>query len=336
MPVLRAHDPHHRQRLVRRVTCVRGRARVATPWRLAGHGPRGCARSGPTAACCSGRRRSCSVTGRRASGWGSAPPWTCEVVRRRGDGRGRAGARRDGAVRAGGAGRGARSRTRAPRRTTRRRCSTATTAFWRGWLAHLDVHGALAGDGQPLRADPEAAHPRAERGDRRRPDHQPARADRRRAQLGLPLRLDPRRRLQPVRPAAARLHRRGGRVHALAVRAPGGRRQSTTTTWARCGCSTTSTARAEGGASPRPPERLPRLASGAGRQRRRRPAPARHLRRADRLGLPLQQVRRRGSATTPGADLTRDPRLGDWTTGSATTRACGRSAASRRPTPPRG
>ena len=31
--------------------------------------------------------------------------------------------------------------------------------------------------------------------------------------------------------------------------------------------------------------------AGADRQRRRRPAPARHLRRADRLGLPLQQVR---------------------------------------------
>ena len=30
MPVLRPHDPDHRQRLVRRVTCVRGRGRVAT------------------------------------------------------------------------------------------------------------------------------------------------------------------------------------------------------------------------------------------------------------------------------------------------------------------
>ena len=37
---------------------------------------------------------------------------------------------------------------------------------------------------------------------------------------------------------------------------------------------------------------LPRLGAGADRQRRGRPAPARHLRRADRLDLPLQQVRR--------------------------------------------
>ena len=35
-----------------------------------------------------------------------------------------------------------------------------------------------------------------------------------------------------------------------------------------------------------------RIGSGADRKRRRRPAPARHLRRADRLGVPLQQVRR--------------------------------------------
>ena len=43
---------------------------------------------------------------------------------------------------------------------------------------------------------------------------------------------------------------------------------------------------------------LPRLRAGADRQRRGRAAPARHLRRADRLRLPLQQVRR--------ADLPRD------------------------------
>ena len=46
-----------------------------------------------------------------------------------------------------------------------------------------------------------------------------------------------------------------------------------------------------GGAGARPPRGLPRLAAGAGRKRRRHPAAARHLRRADRLRLPLQQVR---------------------------------------------
>ena len=45
-------------------------------------------------------------------------------------------------------------------------------------------------------------------------------------------------------------------------------------------------------ADPRSPGGLPRLAPGADRQRRRRPAAARHLRRAHGLGLPLQQVRR--------------------------------------------
>ena len=47
-------------------------------------------------------------------------------------------------------------------------------------------------------------------GDRRRADDEPARADRRRPQLGLPLHLDPRRRVLALRAAAARVHR-GGR-----------------------------------------------------------------------------------------------------------------------------
>ena len=81
-----------------------------------------------------------------------------------------------------------------------------------------------------------------------------------------------------------------------------------------------------------PEEELPHLegyrglGAGADRQRRRDPAPARHLRRADRLGLPLQQVRR--------ADLPR--RLdrahsrsssGCASTGTSPTRASGRPAA---------
>ncbi len=71
---------------------------------------------------------------------------------------------------------------------------------------------------------------------------------------------------------------------------------------------------------------LPRLPSGAHRQRRRRPAPARHLRRADGLGLPLQQARARRSPTTSGATCG-----SCWTgcarTGSGRTRGSGRCAA---------
>ncbi len=48
------------------------------------------------------------------------------------------------------------------------------------------------------------------------PTTQPARGDRRGAELGLPLHLAPRRRLHAVRPDADRLHRGGGPVHGLA------------------------------------------------------------------------------------------------------------------------
>ena len=77
----------------------------------------------------------------------------------------------------------------------------------------LALPRALARDGAPLRADPEAADLRADRRARRRADHVAARAARRRAQLGLPLHVDPRRGVLALRAAAARLHRGGGRVH---------------------------------------------------------------------------------------------------------------------------
>ena len=69
--------------------------------------------------------------------------------------------------------------------------------------------------------------------------------------------------------------------------------------------------------------------AGADRQRRRRPAPARHLRRADRLRLPLQQVRRARSTTTLGRAL-RDSSTGSARTGTSPTRASGRRAAGAR------
>ena len=153
----------------------------------------------------------------------------------------------------------------------------------------VDLPRALARDGAPIRPDPEAAHLPPHRRHRGGPDHQPARGHRRPAQLGLPLHLDPRRRLLPLRPAAARLHRGGRGVHGLAVRPlPRERRPRR-----RAAADHVLRRRPPrpGGAGARPPRGLPRLRPGAGRKRRRHPAAARHLRRADRLRLPLQQVR---------------------------------------------
>ena len=92
-----------------------------------------------------------------------------------------------------------------------------TVAFWRRWLATLELPRALARDGPPVGARAQAAHlsPRPERSSPRRPP-QPARGHRRRAQLGLPLHLDPRRGVHALRPPAAGLHRGGGGVHGLA------------------------------------------------------------------------------------------------------------------------
>ena len=108
--------------------------------------------------------------------------------------------------------------------------------------------------------------------------------------------MDPRRGVLALRPAAARLHRGGGRVHGLADR-PHARVEDRAVGPA---ADHVRDRRALRAARDRAPDLvgLPRLRPGADRQRRRRPAPARHLRRADRLGLPLQQVRR--------ADLPRD------------------------------
>ena len=68
----------------------------------------------------------------------------------------------------------------------------------------------LARDRDALGAAAETAHVPADRRDRGGPDHQPAGADRRRAQLGLPLYVGARCRIHCVFADAARLHRRGG------------------------------------------------------------------------------------------------------------------------------
>ena len=86
-------------------------------------------------------------------------------------------------------------------------------------LARLDrpqhVQEPLARDGEPFGARAEAAHVQRARLDRGRTHVRVARDDRRRAQLGLPLLVDPRLVFHSLRTHAARLHGRGRGVHAL-------------------------------------------------------------------------------------------------------------------------
>ena len=86
----------------------------------------------------------------------------------------------------------------------------------------LDLPGPLARDGRPLGHHPQADDLRPDRRAGRRAHRRPARAGRRRAQLGLPLHLDPRRLVLGPCPARAGLHRGGRGVRALAAR-PGRR-----------------------------------------------------------------------------------------------------------------
>ena len=161
-------------------------------------------------------------------------------------------------------------RSRGPARTLpRRRRGGRAVPRHRRLLAALalevHLHRPLAGDGPPLRPDAQAPVLRADGGHRRGPDLQPARGDRRRAQLGLPLHLDPRRRVHAVRPAAHRLHRGGGPLPGLAEGPLARRRRH----WDRplaAHVRHRRPGRTHGGDA-RPPGGLPRLAAGADRQR---------------------------------------------------------------------
>ena len=124
----------------------------------------------------------------------------------------------------------------------------------------------------PQRAGAQAALLRALRGDRGGGDRVAARGDRRRAQLGLPLLLGARLGIHARGPPAPRVPERGrGVLLVAAARVPAhapapagplppGRRRARTRAHARAG-------------------RLPGIAPGPGRQRRRRADPAGHLRR---------------------------------------------------------
>ena len=278
MPIHR--DPEHRRQLLRRVIAVRGEMTFMLECR-----PRfdyGRAKhttlTGETGATFSSddlrlalvtsvglrarrRRRPCGVPPRRRRERGLQP--------REGGGRAAAGAR---LLRRGG------------RRVRGHRALLARVA------GALDLQGALARDGEPLRAHAEAAHVPPDGCDRRRADHEPPGAARRRAQLGLPLHLDPRRRVLALRAPSARVHRGGRGVHALAHRPVprvGRPRRRAAPDHVRH-----RRPRRPRGDDARPLRGLPRIGARPDRERRRRPAPARHLRRADRLGLPVQQVRR--------------------------------------------
>ena len=202
---------------------------------------------------------------------------------------------------------GGRAPARDPGRPRSSGCSTRRCAFWRDWLSAVDLHRAVAGEHPALGDHAQADDLRADRRAGRRPDGRAARAGRRRAQLGLPLHLGARRLVLRPRAAAAGHGRRGGRGSA-AGSATGSGSGSAATAVRSTSC-TGSTAPPTSRRTRSTTGGLPRVGAGADRQRCRRAAAARHLRRG--AG---QHLRRR---TRPGcrcrhrgwAAIARRPRL---------------------------
>ena len=217
MPI-EAQPDMHRHRLLRRVVVVRGhdgvRARGPAALRLRARGARG--RDAPA-------RRAVprAVAGARARGGDRARRWAAPD--RGSSASGRACARRSRCAAGRVADVRARARARGPHLppvpgARDRRGVRGDRRLLAPLARAVALPRALARDGPPLGAHAEAADLRADRRARRGADHLAARADRRRAQLGLPLHVDPRRRVLALRAAAARLHRGGGGVHELADR----------------------------------------------------------------------------------------------------------------------
>ena len=136
------------------------------------------------------------------------------------------------------------------------------------------------------RADAEGPRLRADGRAARRVDHVAARDARRRAQLGLPLHLDPRLHVHAVGPLHARLRLGGERLLLLRRGRRGEGREPPDHVRHR---------RREGarGAGAAAPVGLRGRQAGADRQRRVEPGPARPLGRGSRLGLPAHEVARR-------------------------------------------
>ena len=170
----------------------------------------------------------------------------------------------------------------------------------------------------------EGPHLPPDRRDRRRADDLAARDGRRRAQLGLPLLVDPR--LEPHARGALHRHvlRRGRElrlVHDELRRRPG----------ASTRCRSCTGSAGEHDLSERElaaPARLARLAPGARRQRRLEPGPARRLRRAAQTAAPLPGAARRAPPGDP-AVRRRPRRHRRAALERDATRGCGRCAASR-------
>ena len=92
-----------------------------------------------------------------------------------------------------------------------------TLRWWQEWADGCVEPGRYDDAGAPVAAGAARPHPRGHRRRRRRGDHEPARAGRRRAQLGLPLRLAARRRADAQGAHGARLRVRGRGVARLAA-----------------------------------------------------------------------------------------------------------------------
>ena len=138
-----------------------------------------------------------------------------------------------------------------------------------------------------------------------------------------------------LRAARAGLHRGGSGVRAAgcATASPSSAGRATA---ARSRSCTGSTASSDLGEEiPGPLGGLPRLAAGADRQRRRRPAPARHLRRGARQHLRRRPARDRRSGT-PAGSASAASSTGWATTGTSPRRASGRPAAAGRTSPTAG
>ncbi len=200
----------------------------------------------------------------------------------------------------------------------------------RGLLARVDEHGGLPRPRVPpvhgaQRARAQGSQLRADRGDHGGRHHLAAGVPGRRAQLGLPLHLDPRHRVHAARAARARL--RLGGVRVLRVHPRRGRRRPGEGRQARAADHVRDRRRDRPDREhARPPLRLRRRQAGAHRQRRVRPAAARRLGDAARLALRASAQRRADPGHGLGGNR-RPRRHRDRAVARSRTRASGRCAA---------